>query len=166
MKLITLYRSLSLGFDVGRQIVALYVMEMLLKYALDDVGVPHGQHHNLLALFRALPRQRRRAVERKYKEILNSHVEWTWDVAKTVESFLEYLGTNAITDTRYFWEPDRTHVGEHASILITPNTIRSLMYALFIELHHYPSKPLQKRFDTTFQSLADSFEGREEAPHA
>ena len=76
---------------------------MLLKYALDNAGVSHGQHHNLQELFRNLSRQRRRAVERKYKEILNSEVQRTWDVARTAESFLKYLGENAITDTRYFW---------------------------------------------------------------
>ena len=93
----------KLGFSVGRQIIGLYVIEMLLKYALDNAGVSHGQHHNLQQLFRNLSRQRRRAVERKYKEILNSEVQRTWDVAKTAESFLKYLGENAITDTRYFW---------------------------------------------------------------
>ena len=147
-----------LGFQVGRQIVGLYIIEMLLKYALDGSGVAHGAHHNLHDLFRKLSRQRRRAVERKYVEILNSNTEWTWDVAKSVDSFLLYLGKNAITDTRYFWEPDRSHLVEHASILVMPDTIRSMLYALFIELHNYPSKPIVKRYDTRFESLAKSLE--------
>ena len=146
-----------MGFGVGQQIVGLYVIEMLLKYALDRAGVWHGQHHNLHDLFMKLPRQRRRAVERNYKELLHGEVEWTWDVAITAESLLRYLGANAITDTRYFWEPDRTHIGEHVSILIAPRLLRPLLYALFIVLHEYPSQRIVKRHDTTFVSLADSF---------
>ena len=147
-----------MGFSVGRQIVGLYIIEMLLKYALDDSGSSHGQNHNLHELFRNLPRPRRRAVQRKYLEILNSEVPWAWDVAESVDSLLRYLGENAITDTRYFWEPDRNHLGEHASILFAPTMLRPLIYALFIVLHNYPSKSIVKRYDTTFQSLAKSLE--------
>jgi hypothetical protein len=147
-----------LGFDVGRQIIGLYIIEILLKYALDDSGATYGLNHNLHELFMKLSRQRRRAVERKYAAILNSGTEWAWDVAEAADSLLQYLGKDAITATRYFWEPDRTRVSEHASILIMPNTIRHLLYSLFIVLHGYPSKPIVKRYDTTFRSLADSLE--------
>ena len=149
-----------MGFNVGQQIVGLYLTEMLLKYALENAGVSHGQHHNLHELFRNLSRQRRRAVERQYTEILNSRQSWALDVAETVDSLLTYLGQNAITDTRYFWEPDRNHVGEHASILFAPEMHYPLIYALIIVLHNYPSKPTVKRYDTTFRSLAKAFGGR------
>ena len=146
-----------MGFNVGKQIVGLYLTEMILKYALENAGVSHGQHHNLHELFRNLSRQRRRAVERQYTEILNSRKSWAWDVAETVDSLLTYLGQNAITDTRYFWEPDRNHVSEDASILLAPEMLNPLIYAVFIVLHNYPSKPIVKRYDTTFQSLAEFF---------
>ena len=146
-----------MGFGVGQQIVGLYLTEMLLKYGLDNSGVSHGQHHNLHDLFRKLSRPRRRTVERKYTKILNSEWPWAWDVAETVDSFLLYLGRNAITDTRYFWEPGRNHVGEAASILLAPRMLDPLIYALFTVLHNYPSKPIRKRYDTTFQSLAEAF---------
>ena len=131
---------------------------MLLNYALDHSGASHGQHHNLHELFMNLSRQRRRAVERQYTKILNSTMTSALDVAETVESLLRYLGQSAITDTRYFWEPDRSHLGEHASILVAPGMINPLIDALFIVLHNYPSKPSKKRYDTTFQSLTDSLE--------
>ena len=131
---------------------------MLLKYASDDVGVVHGKHHNLQELFRNLPRQQRSQVERIYKQLVNSNKEWAWDIAKSVDSFLQYLGDNPITDTHYFWEPDRTHIADHASILIMPNDIQNLVYALFIALHNYPTQPIEKRYDTKFPSLADSLE--------
>ena len=152
----------KMGFGVGQQIVGLYIVEMLLKYALDESGSSHGQHHNLRELFRNLSRPRRRTVERKYTEILNSREASAWDVAETADSLLRYLGDNAITDTRYFWEPGRDHVGKDASILFAPNMLYPLIYALFIVLHNYPSKPIVKRYDTTFQSLAASFKQDEQ----
>ena len=63
-----------------------------------------------------------------------------------------------------FLEPDRNHVGKHASILFAPSMLRPLVYALFIVLHNYPSKPVVKRYDTTFRSLAESFEQDEPPP--
>ncbi len=38
----------QLGFGVGRQIIGLYVVELLLKYALDREEVDYGNTHNLL----------------------------------------------------------------------------------------------------------------------
>ena len=148
-----------LGFNVGLQIVGLYLTEMLLKYALEHAGVSYDQHHNLHRLFIDLPESHRGAVEQKYTEILNSATDWTWDVAETVDSLLTYLGLDAITDTRYFWEPGRTHVGDR-SILFAPRMLHTLIYALFIVLHNYPSKPIEKRHDTTFRSLAESYQHR------
>ena len=154
------------GFSVGQQIVGLYLAEMLLKYALDHSGASHGQHHNLHELFRNLSRQRRRAVERKYIKILNSTMASALDVAETLDSILCYLGENAITDTRYFWEPSRSHISEQASILFAPDLINPMINALFIVLHNYPSKPIKKRYDTTFQSLAESLKGSSDIdPH-
>lgn len=146
------------GFNVGKQIVGLYIVEMLLKYALDNAGINHDENHDLHGLFNKLSRPRQRAVERTYTRILHSEADSAWDIAKTADSLLRYLGKNAITDTRYFWESGRTHVATHASILFAPNMLRPLIYALFIVLHNYPSKPIVERYDTTFQSLAESFE--------
>ena len=143
-----------LGFQVGRQFVGLYIVEMLLKYALDDARTEYEPSHRLLDLFRSLPRQRRRAVERKYQEILANRVEEAWDFQETVDSFLTYLGSNPITDSRYFWE--RPHTGE-ISIVFQPDSLASLIYAIFIVLHQYPeSGPLERRFTTRFTSFVDS----------
>ena len=147
-----------MGFFVGQQIVGLYLLEMLFKYALDNAGVQHGHHHNLHELFQKLPRQRRRAIERRCTALLNAQCDWAWDVAKTADSLLLYLGRSAITDTRYFWEPDRSHAADHASILFAPDMLRPLIYALLITLFNYPTKPIIKRYNTTFRSLAESLE--------
>ncbi len=145
-----------LGFFIGQQIIGLYAIEMLLKYALDNAGTSYGQHHNLQKFFKQLSPDNRRAVEKKYIEILNSKEAWTWDIAKTANSLLQYLGKNAITDTRYFPETDRAHVSGSASILFAPRLLYPLVYALFIELHNYPNGSIEKRYDTKFESLAEA----------
>ena len=142
-----------MGFDVGRQVVGLYLAEMLLKYSLDRYGTPHRAHHNLLDLYLRLPRDLRPIAEQKYKELLNAELEWTWDVYESVESFLSYLGRNAIKDTRYFWERGIHHYAPGYSILIAPQELRLLIYCLLIALHGFPEKPLERRFKTTFRPL-------------
>ena len=121
----------TMGFNVGRQIVGLYIIEMLLKYALDDAGTSHGKRHNLYQLFKNLHRQRRRAVERKYTQLLNNEFDSAWDVARTADSLLQYLGENPITDTRYFWEPGRHLVGHHGHSLLLGTGSRTFGWARF-----------------------------------
>ena len=146
------------GFAIGRQIIGLYIIEILLKYALDETGGSYGPHHNLHELFRNLPRQRRRAVDRKYGELLNSQFEWAWDVAESAESLLGYLGKNPITGTRYFWEDYHSHGVGDASLLFAPAMLGPMIYALLIVLHNYPSGPIVKRHDTAFYSLEESLD--------
>lgn len=145
----------EIGYKIGRQIIGLYIVKMLFKYALDNAGIEHGKHHNLHHLFMYLLNDRRKAVEQKYKEILNSQLKETWDVANSVDSLLKYLGKNPITDTRYFWEP-RHDEYKLISTLIMPEVIYTLLYSLFIILHDYPSQPIIKRYNTTFRSLVGS----------
>ena len=149
-----------IGWNIGRQVVAQYLVEVLLKCAHaqshDDV-FPHG--HNLAELFSDLPGCKRRAVEEKYKELLNSEVEQTWDVFETVESFLAFLGANAITETRYYWDgrsASNTLGVDYFQGLMTPDSYRPLVYALYIVLHGYPTRPIVKCYDTSFMSLKDS----------
>ena len=141
-----------LGWAIGRQIVSLYLVEMLFQCYFQCQGVTSGiATHNLARLFRKLPQELREAVEKTYGQILNSEVEWTWDVCRTVDSFLYFLGTNPITNTRYPWQQDE-------GTLFAPNKLRPLIYALYIELHGYPYEEgsLDKQYDTEFRSFADS----------
>ena len=153
---------LKIGIGVGRQVIGLYLAEMLLKYALDDLHKPYEHDHSLLELFRTLPRQRRRTVERKYSNILSESVPETWDFARSVDSFLEYLGPNPITDSRYFWERFREH---DISIIFMPEKLGPLIYALFIVLHRYPEGPPsgERRHETKFVSFEDSLTARKES---
>ena len=142
----------SLGFQVGQRMIGLYLSEMLLKYALDDLDREFSRSHNLYSLFNKLPRPRRRAVARKYDEILHNRVSSTWDYARSVESLLQYSGDNPLTETRYFSEAR----SRHAAIPLSPGPIMPLVYALFIELHRYPQDgPLRKRHETVFLPFED-----------
>ena len=60
------------SFQLGQRVIGLYLAEMLLKYAVDDLKRPFGNIHDLEKLFNKLPRPRRRAVERKYQAILGN----------------------------------------------------------------------------------------------
>ncbi|MCY4415292.1 MAG: hypothetical protein OXE87_03150 [Chloroflexi bacterium] len=137
-----------LGFELGQRVIGLYLSEMLLKYAADDLNRDYGNTHNLLNLFKKLPRPRRRAVDKQYKKILHNRVASTWDYAASVEEHLEYLGNDPVTDVRYFWES--SDKGNKA-IPISPGPLVPLVDALLIELHGYPvSGLIEKRYDTLF----------------
>ncbi len=138
------------GFHVGQRIVGLYLTEMLLKYALDDLDRQYGNSHNLHSLFKRLPRPRRRAVEKKYREVLHDSVSRTWHYAQSVESLLQYSGHDPLTDTRYFWEP------RGRNITLSPWPLRPLIQALFVELHGYPQHgPFRNRYETQFLRYED-----------
>ena len=150
----------KIGFGVGRQIVGLYLIEMLLKHALDDVNKPYDRSHNLRDLFDKLPLPNRQAVEKKYSEILSGSISQIWDFASSVASFLDYLGDDPMNDSRYFWERPRPH---DISIVFFQASLRPLIYALFVALHNYPEEgDYQKQYKTKFISFEDSLKDREE----
>ena len=145
----------ALGVGVGRQIIGLYIAELLLKHALENTGENPGRKHDLHDLFMKLTSQQQCAVEQKYTELLNTEKDVAWDVAKTVDSLLRYLGKHAITDTRYILEPGLHHAVKGASIVVDPGMLRPLIYALFNVLHEYPMETMVKRYDTTFKPLTE-----------
>ena len=152
----SVHEQLQPGWNVGRQIVGLYLLELLLKKHLQDTNAGTGESHNLLGLYQKVGRVQRDKIERRYSELLR-HVEWTWDVCKTVPSFLEYLGTDPITDTRYFWSRKRSD-REDESILIMPDVIVLLIHAMMHVLHGYPNKKANGPYQTRFVSLYDSMD--------
>ena len=151
-----------LGFAIGKQIIGLYLVEMLLQYKLEKLSIQYEQDHNLKALFGLLPESCCSEVESKYSQLLAHGVTQAWDFERTVGTFLEFLGDDPMNDSRYFWE--REH-GLDRSIIFLPNRLRDLIYALFIPLHDYPEgSPLVHRYDTKFQSFEDSLKDGEEPP--
>ena len=151
-----------IGFQVGQRMISLYLIEMLLKYALDNMDREFRRSHNLYSLFKKLPRPQRRALERTYTAILNNRVSSTWDFARTVESLLLYTGSDSITETRYFWE----HWNQKPTPL-SPGPLIPLIYTLFIELHEYPhERPIKKRYTTVFVPLEDSLKKSRSRPKA
>ena len=145
-------QSIKMGWDIGRQMISQYVVEMLIRIRLERQGITRRTGtHNLALLYRKLTEEDRKTVESVYKRILNAEVEWTWDVYETVESFLKFIGKNPIVATRYPWQ-------QKSGTLYSPASYRSLIYALFIALHQYPfeKSSLDKRFETKFKSFSDS----------
>ena len=144
----------EIGFVVGRQVIGLYLIEVLLMYALDDSSRPYKATHDLSYLYGLLPIHKKRKVEKAYSELLGIDFQETWDFAKTAESLLNYLGENPITDSRYFWK--RSHT-EHISILFSVGLLNTLIWAIFLALHNYPQNgQIEKRFQTKFISFRDS----------
>ena len=150
------HEQLGPGWNIGRQIVGLYLLELLLKKHLQDTNAGTGESHNLLGLYEKVGRVQRDKVERRYSELLR-HVEWTWDVCRTVPSFLGYLGTDPITDTRYFWSRKRSD-RDDASILIMPNTLVLLIHAMMHVLHGYANTKTKGLYQTRFVPLYDSMD--------
>ena len=148
-----------IGWNLGRQIVCQHLVELALKAELVKHGNAAPQHHNLEALFSALPARRQRLAERCYQQLLHSRVEWTWDVFRTISSFLKFLGRRPTVETRYYFEENArsNQLGiEYFSNLIAPDSYVPLIYALMISFHQYPSEPFVARYDTEFRSLKES----------
>ena len=149
-----------IGHGVGRHVIGLYLIEMILKYALDKTAHPYGQTHDLHQLYVGLPDAGQKAAEGKYLQALADEVAETWDVARSIYSFLEYLGEDPIGNTRYFWEREHS---PGRSIVFQPMTLRRVIYALFIALHNYPEGyEYEARYQTKFISLEGSFKERDE----
>ena len=146
----------TIGFGVGRQIVALYLIEIILKCAQSDLAVMRRSRHNLASLFHHLPPQQKAHSETTYRELINSNTEWNWDICRICNGLAQLSREECVYRHTLLWDPRRTHAEPDVSILIMPDTLRNLLYALFISLHNYPSEPISKRFDTTFRSLEDS----------
>ena len=149
-----------IGHGVGRHLIGLYLIEMILKYALDKTAHPYDHTHNLHQLYMGLPNEGQKAAEEKYRQSLADEVAETWDVARSIGSFLEYLGEDPIGHTRYFWEREHS---PGRSIVFQPMNLRRVMYALFVALHNYPEDyEYDARYQTKFISLKDSFKARDE----
>lgn len=91
-----------LGWNLGRQIIAQHVVELALKVELAKYRQAVPKNHDFRYLFNALPARRRKKAESTYQTILRCKVKETWDVFRTVESFLEFLGDNPP------WKPGTT----------------------------------------------------------
>ena len=145
-----IHDSLRFGFFVGKQVIGLYVLEVLLKYTREKRRRPYRQDHNLRKLFQGLAPRDQKKIEKKYQDILHSTTATALDIERSVSALLTYLGHKPITSTRYFWEsshPDTAGM----SILIAPHMLGRIIYAILIPLHRYPEKPgSRRRFATSF----------------
>ena len=148
-----------IGWDLGRQIISQHVVELALKCELAKHRGAVPRHHDLEAIFDGLPRRRRKKAEDVYQQILRNRVQWTWDVFRTVKSFLHFLGERPTVETRYYFEEGTrsNQLGvDYFSNLIAPDSYVPLIYALMIAFHRYPTASLLPRYETQFRSLRES----------
>ena len=155
------------GWQLGKQIIAQHLAELTLKVELAKhrPKVPHN--HDLERLFKALPARRRNKAESVYSDILRNAVKETYDVLRTVESFLHFLGPKALVEIRYYWDEDAVsnRLGvDFFSNLISPHTYVHLVHALMIAFHDYPTQPLTPRYAIRFISLRDAVKEDEGVP--
>ena len=148
-----------IGWNLGRQIICQHVVELALKCELAKHRAAVPRHHDLEAIFDSLPRRRSKKAEGVYHQILRNRVQWTWDVFRTVKSFLHFLGDRPTVETRYYFEEgaQSNQLGvDYFSNLIAPDSYVPLIYALMIAFHRYPTASLVPRYQTQFRSLRDS----------
>lgn len=122
------------GFFVGKQILGLYMVEIILKDALDNYGLEYKEKtHNIHKLFNILFDEQRRSVERIYTEKLDNEVTEHMPFARSADSFLQYLGKNPITQTRYFWD-------SAGRVAFVPHPLACLIVALLCGLYEAVDK--------------------------
>ena len=66
------------GWNLGRQIVCQYGIEVALKLELAKYQDSVHLHHNFKTLFRMLPKERRDKAEKMYRAVMQHRVPWTW----------------------------------------------------------------------------------------
>ena len=148
-----------IGYEIGQYIVGMYLAEMIIKCALHQVGREYGNIHSLVDLFGLLPEDKRADAELKYQEFMTGEVPEAWDYEASIQSYLTYLGDDPFTDIRYFWERPRPY---NISIIFGYSSLRRLILALFVGLHHYPERgSYEQRFETRFRSLKESLDERQ-----
>ena len=151
------------GWNLGRQIVCQYGIEVALKMELVKYQESVHRHHDFEKLFRMIPKERRDKAEKTYRAVLWNRVSWTWDVFKTLESSFHFMGKNPTAETRYLWQkwpdgPSNTLGVRNFQSLVTAENYFNIMMALMFAFHEYPvwEGSLTKRHKTEFRSLKDS----------
>ena len=130
--------QVAFGFALGKQVVGLYIVEVLLKYTREKRKRPYRHDHNLRRLFSGLSPRDKKRIEDKYQDIIRSSPKPALDIESSASRLLTYLGNNPITRTRYFWEHSHPTTPS-MSILVAPHMLTPLIYAILIQAHKYPT---------------------------
>ena len=142
------YKSVHRGPNnpIGKTILALYLVEVFIKRALEDSGETYGYNHNLHRLYKRLPKEKRDDVEEVYCEIFPSEERQKRPNSENLESvavFLKSLGDDPITETRYFWDSKYWNSKEREYHLF-PDDIDRVAWVLAVVLHNYPREALTR----------------------
>ena len=135
-----LTRRYLFGFYMAKTIVSLHVIEIMLKYAHQEIDKKNGveiksRHgHNIVKLFRSLPEQERHDIGVKYEERVGVilHDRRAKEVIP-LDSLIKLLRGNPITDMRYFWERSK---GE--KLPQCHNGLEAFSYGIAVGACNYP----------------------------
>ena len=112
----------TFGMCVGKEIIGLYLIEILLKHTLYKFNIEYNKTHDIYKLFKSLPEQQQRKAEEKYTELINGELKQK-KIEKSIYSAIKNLGQNPITDARYFWDMSKGYT-------FSPNQIIAILSVL------------------------------------
>lgn len=135
-----LSEKFEFGFIMAKSIVSLYTIEILLKYAHQQIDKRAGgelktkRGHNICKLFADLPEEKQRKVKARYQERAKEIVrENRADKIIPLNSLLDVLEGDPITDLRYFWDkPNGKGLAYHH------NNMEAFSYGVAIGVCGYP----------------------------
>ena len=142
-----------MGMIIGRQIISLYIVEILLKKTHKINNVIYEQNHNIKELFEKLPPKLQEEIRITYIKLMKSHLKYTIEFCQSVDSLVDYLSKNDITDIRYSWNVDKKK--KEGSFFTLLDDMMNLTYAILIVLYSYDYGPIEERYDTKILSLAN-----------
>ncbi len=136
-----LSENLKFGFIMAKCIVSLYTIEILLKYAHQQIDKRAGgelktkRGHNICKLFADLPEKERIKIESLYQERAKEIVrENRAEKVTPLKSLLDFLGKNPITDVRYFWDKPNGK-----GLAYQHNNMEAFSFAVAIGVCGYPA---------------------------
>ena len=146
----TAKENTRLGFAIGRQMVGLYLIEIALKFALDERTIKYTKSHNIEVLFSSLPEDVRERLRCRYVRILHSEPGHAWGFQASIDDLVRHLAGDPITVTRYYWDSRTTKRG---IVQFNPAMLVALVDAILCELHGFDLGQPIEEFERDFQSF-------------
>ena len=142
-----LYERIEFGFYMAKAIVSLYGIEVMLKYSHQQIDKRNGKEieprytHDIGTLFKDLPPAEKDIIQAHYiergKNILKDKRA---SCITPLQSLVDILECDAITDLRYYW--DRPKGEEGKKLPSYHNDMEALSYGIAVGLLDY--RPARK----------------------
>ena len=147
------------GIVHGRHIIALFIIEVLLKKTLDREGTEYKEKHNIKTLLEKLSSELQKEIGRYYIKLMKSHLPYTLNFCKSAARFADYLAKHDITHARYIWNIKKKRGKKSGFFFIILDDLVNLIYAIMIVSFGYDYErehgPIKKNHDTKFLLPSD-----------